>query len=281
VEGSEKQKELRSELLARWQAFFVTLLDPWTVILLVSTVAFVALASTQKNSMLTAVLSSAGSVCAGLFSAVVTKKWQERIETELLEARARSAIRNLKLLLGTVVALERRVNTYLENVSTSDCPQGLVENYLEEIMEKCSTLHEETINAIENWTDIIPEANVTTQIGKIGALQAEIADLAGEANRLRGELESSRDLSVKEVTAMRQKLLDKERELQNARTELSTRRSALDSVVSAAVLVKGSLAAAKKRCPSCGEPAWLGPPCQKCGTNWLEASGDGSHGDSG
>ncbi|MGA2149235.1 MAG: hypothetical protein ABSH49_30215 [Bryobacteraceae bacterium] len=188
MEDSEKHNELRRELVSRWREFFVALLDPWTIILLVSTVAFVAMAAAQKNSMLTAILSSAGSVCAGLFSAIITKKWQERIETELLEARARSAIRNLKLLLGTVVALERRVNAYLENISTSDCPQSLVETYLEEIVEKCNTLHEETINAIENWTDIIPEANVTTQIGKIGALQAQIADLAGEANRLRSEL---------------------------------------------------------------------------------------------
>src|SRR5206468_9896682 len=143
-------------------------------------------------------------------------KWQERIEAELLEVRARSAIRTLKLLLGSLVALERRVTVYFEKVSTSDCQQDLIQNYLEEILDKCNTLHEETINAIENWTDIIPEANVSTQIGKIGALQGQIADLATDAEQLRNELDSSRDLSAKEVAAVRQKLLDEERELQNA-----------------------------------------------------------------
>src|SRR5205809_6917364 len=131
---SKTQKELRHELLSRWRGFFIALLDPWTMILLLSTVAFVVGASVQKNSMLTAILSSAASVCSGLFSAVVTTKWQQRIETELLEVRARSAIRNLKLLLGSVVALERRVTVYFEKVSTSDCQQDLIENYLEEIL---------------------------------------------------------------------------------------------------------------------------------------------------
>jgi hypothetical protein len=160
-------------------------------------------------------------------------------------------------------------------MSGVDCARELVTAYLEEVLEKCNTLHEETINAIENWTDIIPEADVTTQIGKIGALQGQIGDLAAEADRLRNELDSSRDLSAKEVTGMRQKLLDKESELQHARRELSTRRTALNDVLSTPVLLKSSSGNAKKQCPSCGEPAWLGPPCQKCGTNWLDASVDG------
>ena len=142
----------------------------------------------------------------------------------------------------------------------------MVTAHLQEVLEKCNTLHEETINAIENWTDIIPEADVTTQIGKIGALQGQIVDLATEAERLRNEFDSSRDLSEKEVTAVRQKLLDKESELQNAKKELSTRRTALIDVLSTPVFLK---------CPNCGEPAWLGPPCQKCGTNWLDGSVDG------
>jgi hypothetical protein len=271
-----RKKQFATDLGDRWSGFLMAVLDPWTILLLLTTLAFVYGATVQSNKALTAMFSGLAAVCSSIFGGLVTNRWQESAQTAVLVARGKSAIRNLKLLLSSVVGLERRVNCYLDRMSGSDCAREVVTAYLEEVLEKCNTLHEETINAIENWTDIIPEADVTTQIGKIGALQGQIGDLANEAERLRNELDSSRDLSAKEVTTVRQKLLDKESELQGAKKELSTRRTALIDVLSTPVFLKGSSGTAKKQCPNCGEPAWLGPPCQKCGTNWLEASVDGA-----
>jgi hypothetical protein len=270
--GPPQKRHFATDLGVRWTGFLMAVLDPWTIMLLITTLAFVYGATVQTNKPLTAIFSALAAVCSSIFGGLVTNRWQESAQTAVLVARGKSAIRNLKLLLSSVVGLERRVNCYLDRMTGMDCAREVVTAYLEEVLEKCNTLHEETINAIENWTDIIPEADVTTQIGKIGALLGQITDLAAEADRLRNELDSSRDLSAKEVTAARQKLLDKESELQNAKKELSTRRTALNDVLSTAVLLKGPSGTVKKQCPSCGEPAWLGPPCQKCGTNWLDTN---------
>ena len=56
---------------------------------------------------------------------------------------------------------------------------------MREIIDRCTNLQEETVNSVENWTDIIPEAEVKTEIGEISKLQAEMVEKEAEITALK------------------------------------------------------------------------------------------------
>src|ERR1017187_9198216 len=118
------KKQFATDLGARWSGFLMAVLDPGTILLLITTLAFVYGATVQNNKPLTAMFSALAAVCSSIFGGLVTNRWQESAQTEVLVARGKSAIRNLKLLLSSVGGLERRVNCYLDWVSGSDCRAG-------------------------------------------------------------------------------------------------------------------------------------------------------------
>ena len=100
-----RKKQFATDLGDRWSGFLIAVLDPWTILLLITTLAFVYGATVQSNKPLTAMFSGLAAVCSSIFGGLVTNRWQESAQTEVLVARGKSAIRNLKLLLSSVVGL--------------------------------------------------------------------------------------------------------------------------------------------------------------------------------
>jgi hypothetical protein len=203
--------------------------------LLLSACALVFGSSVQADKRLVAVLSIAASLCSGLLGGVVARKWGEHTERQVLVARGRSAIRNLRLLLSSVRTMEKRVEKYLARLPEADCGREVVKTYLEEVLERCVVLHDEGINAIENWTDIIPEADITTQIGKIGDLELRIAANVAEIDTLRQQLSENKNRSEAEIRAAQDRVCEKEKEVADARAELTARRSSLGGVYTGSV----------------------------------------------
>ena len=58
-----------------------------------------------------------------------------------------------------------------------------------ELIGRCQSLKEEGINAIEEWKDIVPGANVKTQIGEMMRLRESQASLEEQLERIRSALE--------------------------------------------------------------------------------------------
>lgn len=211
----------------RWKAFLTTVLDPLSVALMISTIFLSIVLLGQTDRILIATLTFLVSVFSGVLGGVLGKKWDDLTGERIIVARGKSAIRNLKLLLGAAVALERRVRRYLaqcaEDHQGEDRAPQAITIYLEEAVARCILLEEGILSSIESWTDIIPEADVKTQIGLISELTLSVDKLQQELSALSAELQETKGKSEDEIARLESGRRQKEKELSELRRELSER----------------------------------------------------------
>jgi hypothetical protein len=224
----------------RWRAFRDIVLDPWAVFLLIATIGLGGALVTQTDTLVVAVFTCIVSLTSGILGGVIAKKWSDLTEEKVIVARGKSAVRSLKLLLGNIGTLDRRVRVYLKRHAKN---QGngqnheVIKTYLEEVVDKIVVLEDEVVNAIEDWTDLVPGADVKTQIGLIRELWFEIERKEGEKQALEDELKVAREESQEEAEQLRKEIREKEKELTEARQELQQRSITLGT----GILSSGSL----------------------------------------
>jgi outer membrane murein-binding lipoprotein Lpp len=210
----------------------------------------------------------------------MSTKWTEIAETKLVKARGKLAVRNLKVLLSNIEAIEKRVKCYLAGVDSNAAENKLFVTYLEEIVEKCNALEEQTVNSIENWTDIIPEADITTQIGLISQLKVVISQLTNDIDQMKQSAQEIKEESSRVKEGLNKKISEKEKELAAVRSKLREKEIeffptsiASTGIGLSGIGVYGLLRNA--RCEKCGKEgiddralrfgAWICPDCKKKG----------------
>lgn len=247
-------KPVRRVLGEEWGSFVKVVVSPWAILLLVTTVgldlvvvfyADTLLASGAGISRVVAgILTSFATLAAGVLGGVLAKRWDDLMGERVLVTKGRSAVRSLKLLLRNIGSLERRVGQYLERHCgenrEEDLPQEVISTYLEEVVGRCRVLQEETVNSIEDWIDIVPEADIRTQIGLISERGAEIEQLTRQIRDLMAEMEEVRGESETEAKKLRSRIREKEEELSEARRELSKARYGLTGSVLSGVTLPSS-----------------------------------------
>lgn len=217
----KKIKEQFSLFAEKWVIFFTIILDPLTLILLVALFFLIYLSQQgEQNKLLMNILIAIISVTSGISGARIWNRWSEVTETKIIRTRGKLAIRNLGLLLLNIRFLEKRVKFHLEKLANKDGENELIKNYLEETIGKCNSLEEEVINSIENWKDIIPEADLRTQIGVISELKDTQSKLTDEINGLKDKLSKTTEESSREKEELKKKISDKEKELVSVKTRL-------------------------------------------------------------
>jgi len=213
---------------SRWSAFFFSIFDPWILILLIATIALATALLQQTDTILVATFTVLVSLTSGLLGGVIGKRWEDITGEATTKARGKAAIRSLKLLFGSTAALERRSRLYLSRYTrtkSSRSSHDLVSTYLEEIIERCTTIEEEVLSSIENWTDIIPEADVKSQIGLITELKLKVDALTADLKRRNVDLKQSKGRSQAEIDKLTREKEKKEKELDSVRRELAQRSS--------------------------------------------------------
>jgi hypothetical protein len=205
-----------------WKSFIKTIFTPW-IIILVLAVFFIIRWSIDEanklvtNNLLVSLLSVFISILSGIVGAILYKRWTDFTESGKLAVRGKSAIRNLKMLLNNITQLREKVITFicprLEKEHSKETP----EIFMREIIDRCTNLQEETVNSIENWTDITPEAEIKTEIGEISKLQMGLIEREKELAVLRKEKAVSAEVEqkIKGQTEAWQNLLEKIKERQN------------------------------------------------------------------
>lgn len=270
-------------LKAEWTRFASVMLSPVVLILVVTTVLLVTLSlnpseETRSNPLLLGFITLVISVLSGTLGALIEKRWSRLNETGILVTRGKSAIRGLKLLLLNIASIERRVSHHLAVINTTTGADGkLACSALEEIVERCSTLEEEAMNAIEEWQDIIPEANLKTEIGFITDLKQDIARYASERSQLVTQLNDAKQESVDARTGLQAQLSAVTAKLEAARKELRDRNTQIDSSVlsglgrwtgvSSLTPTAHLTDIARRPCSTCGASTILsiGGKCMNCG----------------
>ena len=201
-----------------WRALLNTLLNPW-VLLLVACVAFLQYKAPglvgAPPFILTAfsVLLTISTVVLG---GVVVRRWDELTEEKVLVARGETAIRSLKLLVDNVTAMRRRATQYLDRHMDEEARKRIthevVRTYLEEVILNLKNLEIQSLGSIDNWKDIIPQADVNTQVALVRELARDKLGTEQELAELRkGIVEASK--ADADVTALRKRIGELERRL--------------------------------------------------------------------
>lgn len=215
---------------AQWKSFLQVLLDPW--VLLLAAVAFysgkASLGATPSSAA--GALALVSSIASGLLGGRIAQRWGALTEEQVIAARGKAAVRGLKLHLGSVADLEKRSRVFLarcsgkSNMPDASFPCGMA---LEDVVGRCRLLEEQVLSSIENWTDIVPEANIKTQIGEITRLAQENDEQVEEVGRLQAALSDSKNQSVSTQQTLQAEIERKEKLLKETRRKLAESSSLL------------------------------------------------------
>lgn len=230
------KKFANTRWVQRWKKFFQLAVDPGTIILLAIAMSLGIILVKQTNPVAITTLTIMLSIVSGFLGAVLTNHWSSLNEEKTIFARGKVAVRGLMLLLGNISAVNHRVREYLERHRDDSKRRGtaheVIKTYLEEIIGQCVLLEEAAISSIENWTDIIPEANVRTNIGVITELRNEVGQLSGALHHARTELNEVRGTSEEREEQLRADIEEKKSELIKLKTELYKKESAIGPLIS-------------------------------------------------
>lgn len=225
----------RTSWKARWSAFLDITFDPWVLLLFTAGMVLSVVLVRQENPEAVAALTLMLSLISGVLGGLLTARWTNITDERTIVARGKVAVRSLKLLLSNLAALDRRACTYLERCKQPDPDAPLnrevVVTYLEEVIGRCEVLEEEALSSIENWTDIIPEADIRTQIGVISQLKEEVGQRAADLQNLSTQLAEVQGRSEEKERELRKEMAGKEKELSRLRKDLQERQYSFGSVV--------------------------------------------------
>ncbi len=197
-------------LKKRWMLFFDVLIDPWNLLLIIAVAVFYYLSLNQASSLASTLLFILITLSSGMLGGRIAKQWADLTEGSIVIARGRSAVRSLKVLLRLVTALEERIHNFrIREDEIEKYPEVTKRNY-EEVISSCKHLQEQTVNSIENWTDIIPEADIKSEIGVISDLKNTLIDKENELEQLNQQLNEVAGKSVDERSKLKKEIIANE-----------------------------------------------------------------------
>jgi len=166
--------------------------EPWTLILLLASVALFAIGQQKLEPSVTALVQILLAVSSGVLGARVTNLLETASGKSVLEARGKVAVRGLKLMLVQTAAFQRRVERFIENRQHIEShPEVTVRNF-EEAVEFCRRIQEEAASAMETWVDVVPGADLSSLIGRITAAEDEREATKQELAIAQGLLDSNK-----------------------------------------------------------------------------------------
>jgi hypothetical protein len=211
-------------LKQRWSVFASVALDPWAVLMATSVLALFASSLYASSKITTSLLFVMITAASAVLGGRITKQWADLNEAGVVRARGRSAVRSLMLLLRRTTSLESRTQRFLKDVAGDDATMSLTARNYEEIVEACRLIADETVSSIENWTDIVPEANIGTQIGLIAELRGSLAKRESELQELQEEMELAKGQSKQDTGALQDLITEKEQQVRRLEQEIWQRK---------------------------------------------------------
>ena len=194
----EKSKDSLSN---NWSILGRILVSPevlFLIILVISVIAVTFLMFTSINAAISAVLIVVVALLAGLLGGLISRKWARVHEISTLRHRGFNTIRNVNLLLSHIFSIKKRIHIYSRRLNQENINYELLQSHFEEITEKCDNLFEDAIISVEDWQDVITEANLKKQIGLVHNLCMEVAKRNNDLRDMR-RLSEKMDKDVSEA----------------------------------------------------------------------------------
>ena len=216
----ESFSDFRENWTQEWRVASEAVVSPAALVVLISTVILGWVAINQHDGILLAAIFTLGtSVAAGILGAVIWDRWIRLKGRSVLVDKGKSAIRSLKLLWRNLNTCQGRVTTYLDRRKTG-VTGDVVNTWLEEEIHRLATLQEEALDAISNWTDIIPEADVTAQLAPYRELQAAVLTLKTAKEELEADLRRVSGVDTERALELNRQFRKRQAELEEVKKQL-------------------------------------------------------------
>lgn len=223
-----------STLGKRWAAFLGVVFEPGTILLLLGLAFLYRYSGSEEGEQASVLMYILLTIASVVLGGRLTKKWVELNEGNIVVARGKSAVRSLMLQLRSIAALENRIRLFRSADKEIEEQPDVVKRNYEEAIRTCESLQEQTVSAIENWTDIVPEASIKSQIGVISDLKKAIDDREGDLETLKEALQDTEGKSKKEKAALRKEILAGEKQIATLQEELYKKKYDIGGILSQA-----------------------------------------------
>lgn len=268
-----------------WGAAVRIILQPPTLVFLSLAIGFL-IGSVKENNKAAAIsFTILTSLTTGILGSYVATKWSEHLDRRILTVRGKLAVIYLKVLLNCIDFTQQRVSQYVNQCKKKpESAEGGYYVWLSETGEKLRYMYEQTVGCIETWSDVIPEANIRSEMSKLEelrqttlALQSQREEL--EKRTLKAESEADRGIAI-----LKAQLEETKAALTSARAAFQSERSRIaDSLLSGLPQSKASVLLDllngrplndghySHQCGDCGQlyledydaPPYRCPDCQK------------------
>ncbi|WP_447593051.1 hypothetical protein [Stenotrophomonas rhizophila] len=216
--------------LARdWVVFLKVMLDPYTFVLIVVGALLGWLGPKAVTDNYNAVLQIVIAIVTGVVGARISTAMAAINQEGKLYASGRMAVRGLRLILTKTLALERRVAAFVadsKRQQTSEVRAEVAMRNLDEVLESIRMLQLEVAGSIENWVDVVPDADVSKIFMAVGDLRDQLTqkeDQLREAVHSKELLESKGEIDTQALGLAEARI----RELEQDKTTLASQMNSL------------------------------------------------------
>ena len=214
----------------QWREFRTTAFEPVNLTLFIGLAILFYLSPPTQNGALASLIFVLITIGAAILGARVTKQLSESAGESLMKARGRLSVRSLSILLRNIAAFERRVKLFHDaEEHIQKHPEVTKRNY-EEALGICVQLEEQVVSSIENWTDIVPEADIKTQIGLISDLRSNLEATTNELATARATLEREKGSAGARTSSLLETVTRLQGELEQQKRELREKTSNLGAL---------------------------------------------------
>jgi len=205
--------KILTKILERWIIFVKIILDPWLIILSIVLVVLISAVVHAEKVTLQPFILILVSLLSGLLGAIFIRKWIDLNEEKPIIVRGEHAIKNLKLIYFNVQRTEKRIKLYIKKLNEENLNLDLIKLQFEEIVEKCTMVEEECINAISLWSDIIDKADAKNILLNMFTLKEKELNLKKSINQLKKEFKENPSEFRMDIETFEKQLDQKEFEI--------------------------------------------------------------------
>jgi hypothetical protein len=185
----------KESLTKKWSNLFKSLFDPLVITFFIIYCFIFILVSNADFKKEYFYVYTILNVLGSIFLALSVTKLRELLfktaESKILEQKGRSAFRNLMQILNTCGKFKNAIEDWLLNDSKPTISQ------LQETKRTLESINDNIINSIEDWNDILPEANISDIINDLKDKETRFQDLQLKLSELEKYLKESHDDKAK------------------------------------------------------------------------------------
>jgi len=215
--------------IEEWKNFLANISTPIIFLLCLSIIGLFLLSSFWVfNNEIKIILTSIIAILTGVVGARIERIWSEAGSEKLVAARGKIATRSLGELLFIISKMKSSFRSYSHRISGEgeDIKKHISNEYMSQFLahniDYCDIISENVINSLENWNDVIPQADITKEYRSIVKSQTEKEELVRQIEVLEGRIETEKQLGDKEKEQLESELNTTKKELKRVKNELES-----------------------------------------------------------